>query len=488
MAATVADFAASLQEFYLPELNKQLNDTVFILKEMDRGKFKWNGKHTIVHAWTGRNTGIGFSDGKIPTAGKQTTINLTVTAKRYYGAFSVDGMTIEAAPKGGGHEFIDWAEREMEGLIDDIKVDMNQKTISGGLVKGYLNEHKASTTTTANQVTATIAANASAVQVWEYSGHFDEFNGTGANLEVDPATPATWVPISLIRCDTFNPVDYTTVTNPPTNMNIFVVDYDEEAMTLTLRVGTNNATGDTHGFTTATVAAGFAIAVLIRAENAVDSAAAQLGRVYSSTAVKAVEHDANGIFSCLSDPNYYGHTRNVADLAALPAVAADGTAPILRCRVRTMATTGNHARTAITGPRMERMKNIVEVDSGRKIDSIFINPFFKSTYSGLATLVQNTNAQKAGNLDVGFAYDGYSHGNTPMRSDRHVPRGLMIFYHRKSWKVAVLGEGKFADQDGSVFSRTINGRDEWEGFWRKYYNIVNVRPHTNMILTGFALV
>lgn len=493
--ATITGLAATLQEFYLDEVNKQLNDGTFLFSEMEKSKSKWNGKHFVVHAWISRNIGIGFSDGQIPDAGTQGTVSLAVTAKRFYGRFSVDGTLIEAAPKGGGHAFIDWANLEMNGLVIDCKVALNKNTVSGGLVKGYLNEHKASNTTNVNIVSATAATGgqAGADEVWEYSGHFEEFDGSITGRVAAITTDATtWVPVNLIRTDTGNPVNYVTGGAVPTKVQVWVVGHDAEAMTLTLRVTSVNGGGAAHGFTTAGIANladGHAISVEIMPSQPIDSGVAVIGRAYTeagTSGISAVGNQANGIFSCLSLVSYYGETRHSADATALPIVAADGTAPILRCRVRTMTTSGAHARSAITTGRMERMKGILDVLGAPPVSSIFIHPFFKSTYTALSILVHNVDASKASNLDIGFKKDGFAHGATPMRSDRHIPRGLMIFYCKQSWKTCELGAGKFAQQDGSIFSR-VPERDEWEGFWRKYYNVVCIRPNANMVLTGFAL-
>lgn len=490
--ATVGGLAATLQEFYLDLVNKQLNDETFIFKEMEKSKAKWNGRHFVVHAWVSRNDGTQFTDGQIPVAGTQGTVDLLVTAKRFYGRFAVEGLLIAAAPKGGDHSFIDWSELEMEGLVVDCKRALNRKTISGGLVKGYLNERKLSNTTTVNIIAATAAngGQAGALETWEYSGHFDEFDGSiPGRVAVDTADATTWVPVDLIRTDTGNPVDYATGSTVPLNDQIFVVAFDAEAMTIGLRVTSDNGGGAVHGFTTVSIAAGFGCSLQIRPVQAEDSAAAALGRSYTAagaTGMGAVTNQANGIFSCLSLVGYYGETRHVADAASLPAVAADGTAPVLRCRIRTQVTAAPQARAVITSGRMELMKNIIDVESAMFPTSIFIHPFFKATYTALSILVHNVDASKASNLDVGFAKDGFKHGNTPMRSDRDVPRGLMIFYTKRSWKTCELSAGKFADQDGSVFSRVAD-RDEWEGFWRKYYNVVCVRPNCNMILMGFSI-
>ena len=85
-------------------------------------------------------------------------------------------------------------------------------------------------------------------------------------------------------------------------------------------------------------------------------------------------------------------------------------------------------------------------------------------------------AADAGFLDLSFA-------NVPLKYGRHVPRGLMVYLETKTWKVAELQSGAFADLDGSTLHRT-GTTDEWNGYYRWYYNLVCVQPNANAILCG----
>ena len=45
------------------------------------------------------------------------------------------------------------------------------------------------------------------------------------------------------------------------------------------------------------------------------------------------------------------------------------------------------------------------------------------------------------------------------------------------------GAGGFADLDGNVLSRR-SAQDEWEGFYRWYYDVTCLRPNANGALIG----
>lgn len=476
MAATLATFAGVLQHFYLKGVNRQINDEVMILSEVKKKEMGWDGDTIKIHAWTQRNNGVGASDGTLPTAGQQRSVQLTVPHINFYGTFQLDGDVIASAPKQGKHAFVNWAEFEMEGLAKDVKDRMNLDTVSGSFTKGYLNQHKAQPLAQAPQTVATILVDASAAETWEYSGDFTPF------LDAVAGTPATWVPVSLIRQDTFNPVDLVPLVGLPTNPNIFVVSADSAAGTLDIRFSCDNGSG-AEGFTTATVADGRAIAVVLRDAQATDNGGEDLGAA-PNTGVGGPRFQATGIFHNLSSPVHYGIARNSPDPLAVPAVLATGQEePILQCNVRTMSTTGAHDRIAPTIPRMERMFNLVDLASGRRATSLWVNPLFQSVYVQLGIGVINVDGQKAKNLDVGFKENGYAFGGCKLRTSRHIPQGLVIYFYLPDWITACKGKGKFANMDGSVFDR-VDGFDAWKGYWRKYYNLVCKRPNSQMILVG----
>jgi len=474
--STLATFANLLQNFYVGKVNEQLNNQVFIWTMFRKAVLNWEGRRAIMAIHTTRNTGVGSYADTVDfpfNAGNQTDLNLTIVAKYVAGRFQVSGPTIASAKKGGSHAFLNWAQGEMDRLVTDVKDYMNRMAVAGGAVKGYLNEHKASSLTVAQLLPAGTYLADLGTDWWEYSGDFTPF------LNVVRATDTTWVPILLRRCDTFNLVDEQTANAT----QCWVIDFDLVGQRIEIGVGSN--TGANDGKTTVSVAAGHAIAVEIAPAQQQCATPANVG-INPVAAGYQQNHtlQPNGIFTNLSNNNHYGQTRNDADAAAVPAVAAAGAAPILQCEVRTMSQAGAHLRIAPTLPRMQQMCDIVDVISGKSVDCLYMNQIQRSTYSSLliGTLHTRTDVVKKG--DGGFL--SFSFNGIPIKVDRHVPRGLIIFMCKKTWKIAELQKGGFADLDGNVLSRITN-QDAWEGFWRAYYELVCTQPNANMILTGIEV-
>jgi len=477
-AASLSSFSANLQEYYLSGVNKQLNEEVYLLSVFDKPKVKWDGNEVKIHAWTGRNDGVGFTGGALPTAGSQKSVVLSVPHRNYYGVFQLDGEVIASAPKGGGHAFINWADFEMKGLVADIKNDLNRLTLFGGEIKGYFNEQKVGLTTVANAVAGGLLADSGGAQTWQYTGDHTPFASCAVGTE------STWIRIQLIDCDTFEPFENWTNTTG-TDPHLMVVGSDPVAQTLDVVYLTDNGAAG-HEFDTRDIQDGYAAAVRIHPVRATDSAATAYG-VDPTSGTSAsnpanTSQEINGVFTNLSAQSLYGVARDDTSTTA----AANGTEH-LKCRVRTQATSGNHARTVPTTGRLQRMIDIIEVESGKSASVLLINPYLRATYSALSILTHNVNADSAGNLDMGFRKSGYSFAGISMRTSRHVPNGMVIFLNESSWKTLVKSEGKFADMDGSVFDR-VSGSDAWQGYWRKYFNLVCIQPNSNMILTGLSLV
>ena len=117
-------------------------------------------------------------------------------------------------------------------------------------------------------------------------------------------------------------------------------------------------------------------------------------------------------------------------------------------------------------------------------DCIVMHPTMRTQYTSLLQAGLQTYTVKAEHGDAGFT--GLSYGNVPIKTARHAPRGGMIFLRTKDWKMLQLQPGGFADLDGSVLSRA-QGTDEWEGFYRWYYNTVCMRPNAQAILVVITL-
>ncbi len=122
--------------------------------------------------------------------------------------------------------------------------------------------------------------------------------------------------------------------------------------------------------------------------------------------------------------------------------------------------------------------------SGEDIDTIFMNPLQRQTYTALLTANLQTVTDRAGRGDGGFT--GLSYGGVDIRSSRACGRGGMILMSLKHWKLLQLDRGGFADFDGSALSRVSN-TDAAEGYYRHYYNTACTRPNAQAVIAGLNI-
>jgi hypothetical protein len=505
MPATLATFDAILQDFYLGPIQEQLNQEVLALELMEKIKVDWNGRRCIIPVHISRNTSAALGNafvaegGALPVAGDQGYEDLAVTARFQYGRFSVTGPAIAAARKGGTHTFISWVDSEMKKLVDDVRDSANKSTIFGGQTQGYIPMHgvAAGVNTAGAQIAAALPATDGAL-VCQYDGSFAAFDGTLTGTPVAAANGATWVRVQLFRMDTFNPVDFV---GAPTNNNFFVSAFDRAAGTITISQSVNDA--GAMSWTTANQTGNSSVAVLLHPTQAVDSVGAPAGAAPFLFAQQPV-----GIFDNMSNPTHFGVSRNAADAAAVPAVAAAGQAPILRSKAVTAffatpadpATNAGGERAALSLTRIQQCidellttSTTLQVDgSGKEPDLMLMNPLQRQAYVGL---LQGTigaanptqlykDSSKATHGDAGFT--GLSYGGMPIKISRDVPNGMIAFLKTDVWCITELQKPGFADLDGNVLSRVVNS-DRFEGFYRWYYNIVCKRPNANILLSGLNL-
>ena len=503
MPATLATFDAILQDFYLGPIQEQLNQEVLALELMEKVKVDWNGRRCIIPVHISRNDSAALGNafvaegGALPAAGDQGYEDLAVTARFQYGRFSVTGPAIAAARKGGTHTFISWVDSEMKKLVDDVRDAANKTSIFGGQTQGYIPMHgvAAGVNTGGAQVAGALAAT-DGLLLCQYDGSFAAFDGTLTGTPVAAANGATWVRVQLIRMDTFNPVDFV---GAPTNNNFFVSAFNRAAGTITISQSVNDA--GAMSWTTANQSGNSSVAVLLHPTQAIDSAGNNAGATPFVFA-----QQPSGIFDNMSNPTHFGVTRNAADAAAVPAVAAADQAPILRSKAITSAvaaTAAGGGRVALSLPRVQQTIDellttsvTLQVDgSGKEPNVMLMNPLVRQQYVGLlqgtfagaaagAPTQLYTDTSKAGHGDGGFS--GLSYGGIPFKTSRDMPNGMIAFLKTDTWCITELQKPGFADLDGNVLSRVVNA-DRWEGFYRWYYNIVCKRPNANILLSGLTL-
>ena len=470
-------FDSILKEFYIGPVQEQLNNEVFALEMFEKAVVDWNGKHCIIPVHTARNSGVEYlGDGdQLSGAGSQTYKSLTVKAKFLYGQFAVTGPDISAAKKGSSNSFISYVDAEMTTLVNDVRDAANKSAVSGGRVKGFIATRTTgatwATTTKAVGADGTAGDNTDSATVL-YDGDFTPFaacvDGLGANA-------ATWIEIDLI-----NTATGLTLKQAATDV-FYVADgssagFGEVAGTLLIRRGSSDGSG-----TTALLNLGDVIedphccaVVLASSLTTVDTATGKVLATTSGSGDSTASDEITGIYGNLADPSHFGVTRTSADNTAL---------------MSTVQTTNTAAdaslRADLTVKRMQQMFDECLANSGEEPDAILMHPLQRSIYVGLlgGNLRADVNAA-AGKGSAGFT--GLEFNGVPIHTSRHVSNGMVIFLSKASWKLCELEPGGFADLDGNVLSRSAD-KDQYNGYYRWYWNLVCTKPGANAILVGSSL-
>lgn len=135
--ATLTDIGAYLKEVYTGRIREQLNNEIKTLKRIMRSSAgvtnETGGKYVTFPIHTRRNAGIGsrYENEALPTPGKQGHAAARVGLKYGYGGVQLTGQTISLSdtnPKA----FAKALDDEVEGLKNDLKVDMNRQVYGTG--------------------------------------------------------------------------------------------------------------------------------------------------------------------------------------------------------------------------------------------------------------------------------------------------------------------------------------------------------------------
>jgi hypothetical protein len=507
MPATLTTFESILKEFYLGPVIEEINNEVLVLELFEKATVDWNGRVAIVPVHVSRNTGVSFvaESGALPVAGDQGYSRLQIHARFQYGRFQITGPAISAAQSGGKGSFIGYVDAEMKKLVNDVRDNGNAMTVNGCEVRGFLNQHLNSAAlgggTGGAQNPALLGTNYVA-NTLEYTGDFTPFLGV-------TATVATWIPIRLIRMDTFQDIAAfdSTANLLVTEPNWMVSGFDTAASTITISFGADIANAR---WQTSDVTPGFAIAVGLRFAQA-DSG---LGAVGVNMTAAAQLNEPSGMYSNLASPGtaragetnpnaYFSLTRDVGFGAAATSVGQ------MRGIVLTQATALTHPRTPLTLNRMQQCMDAVHSDGvnvpivvlstlptttgggitpnggGGDHDLIMMNPATRQQYTTLLQGTLFTGTDKARGGDGGFLQLSYS--GVTIKTGRAIHRGALLFVRKDTWAITELEAPGFADLDGSVLSR-LAGVDAYEGFYRWYWNLVCKQPNTNVLLVGVNVI
>jgi hypothetical protein len=314
---------------------------------------------------------------------------------------------------------------------------------------------------------------------------------------------------------------------------LFVSAFDTTAGTIDITWGSFTAGGASWS---TVVKPGYCCALAIAPTQVVDGAAAPMG---VNTALLPFLQEPVGIFGNLATgqrelvagapaagPSHFTLTTNSGmgdGEQSYPAGAAPIVRGIVHSSVAGTAAVGVNVGTndqnavAVTVGRMQEMVDRVKIrgevvqqnatdgflgavvapgagatvdGGGGDVNLMFMHPLMRQSYvailqAGINMVINSggaggpTKKGDAGIMDVSYA-------GIQIAVSRDVPNGLICFLRKDMWALTELESGKFADLDGNVISRTV-GQDNWEGFYKWYYNLVCKKPNDNVICTGFLL-
>tara|TARA_R110000751_G_scaffold158646_4_gene264343 strand:+ start:241 stop:1893 length:1653 start_codon:yes stop_codon:yes gene_type:complete len=550
MSATIATFNAILKEFYLGGVIDALNNEVHVLQHFEKASLDWNGRSAIIPIHTARNNAVTYlaEGAAFPPAGQQGYGRLQVTARYQYGRFQVSGPAIASARSGGRGSFIGWMDAEMNGLKDDVRDSANRALCSGGYVKGFIHQRLSTAAlgplpaaggtggVTAGAMTAG-GGNIITIENLEYSGDYSVFEtgspvALGGNGATNQGDITTWIPVVLYRTDTGNRHWFDLGGAGATSVQLFVSAFDATAGTISITWGSFTAAGASWS---SVVKPGYCLALTIQPAQAIDGAAAPMG---VDTALLNFLQEPVGIFGNLAAgqresvggtpaaaPSHFSLTTN-SGMSDGEQLYPAGTAPIVRGIVQSAVVgdalvgvnvgTSDQNRAALSLPRMQQMIDRTKIrgevvqqtatdghlgglagpagatvdGGGGDVNLMFMHPLMRQNYvallQGNLSMVVNAGSAAGPTKKADAGILNVSYAGIQIAVSRDVPNGLICFLRKDMWNLTELESGKFADLDGNVISRTA-GQDNWEGFYKWYYNLVCKKPNDNVICTGFAL-
>ncbi len=461
MPATLTTIDSILKDYYVGPLQEELNNEVMCLQMFEKAKLSWSGRQCVVPVHVARNAGVGYrgenlplAPAALPNAGDQGLADLRIAAHYLYGSFELTGQAIASARKGGAGSFVEGLRMEMDKLKDDVRNAADVSCVSGGDIAGFTLPGGALAPGFATVGTGYVNVAGLTTFRVRFRGDWQKL----IDVAGGPAGVAT-VTVSFIN-----------VSNETLSGVGVGSSYDGIGVaTIAGAAAINQAAGTIDmttvaGVTFSDVAPGYTTALQII--NSTDLAA------FAVLAQQPI-----GIYGNLASTNHFTVDRS----SGQPAVP-----------LQSLILIGDNVGDVAQDLDLERMQTILdELNelSGADPNVMIVHPSMRAKYmaqlsgtiSATGNAQLNTDTTKATTGDGGFL--GLSYGGIPIKTARHVGRGMVVFLSTKTWRMAELQGGKFADLDGNIIER-VAGADSWGGFYKWYYNHYTFRPNANAILTG----
>ena len=492
-SVSISDLDPILKEFYEGPIIDALNSQLEMVQLFTKTPLDWQGRRGIIPVHIGRNSGVQYAaeGAALPDAGRQSHVDLQITAKYLYGRFSLTGPAIASA-KTTANSFATYVQTEMDGLVTDVKVKANQAMFTGAGCVGFIWEKFDIAGGVANQD-------------YNFSGNKDVLKQYQTTARALPgAGAADKLAVDVIRLDVYrsavnlNGAATSGITTTPLTdgtadniINLKSNDIGGNDSDLYLR-GTGPA------FPHNTELLDNTLAMVVVTSSGANPANTYVPNAVATANISSVlGAEQNGLYGNLGLQTHFGVDRN---LVGIPGVAQASTAKPLEggnheLRAASMYSQANAGggvaapAVALNFSLMQKMLDEIMVEGGDNPDCIYMHPTMRQQYANqlaftaVATNLQRNVLDRPGTGDPGFT--GYSFANVPVKVSRHCGRGLAIFLNTKVWTITELQSFGMADLDGSVLSR-LSDKDEWEGFVRWYYDLVCKEPNRCAVLAGIT--
>lgn len=154
MAATFTTVDAILKEDYKAPVTEVLNQSFFILSQIEKNTDDVVGRRAVNPVHVSRSSGVGArgSGSALPTAGNQGYVDTYVPLRYQYGRIQLEGPVIKQMNSDRG-AFLRAVKSEMDGITNDLKRDINRQI--WGTADGVIAATITSTTTTVINLVAT---------------------------------------------------------------------------------------------------------------------------------------------------------------------------------------------------------------------------------------------------------------------------------------------------------------------------------------------
>ena len=130
MPLTLSNYDPLLKDLYEGSIREQLNNDVPLFKLLDESDKEWSGRRVVFPLHDTRNSGVGnrAESGTLPTGGNQGHQLAVVSAVYSYARGRISGQAMAS----GKNAFAQALMMEMDGLMNDLKVDLGRQTWGTG--------------------------------------------------------------------------------------------------------------------------------------------------------------------------------------------------------------------------------------------------------------------------------------------------------------------------------------------------------------------